>query len=113
MSCRQYDKYPFVGIYKIFTPCLLIRDPELIKLILINEFSNFYNNTITFDEADPITGKNPFVLNGEKWKTFRAQLTPLFTTAKVFLITLKDFVNIILYRLNQQYQYLMIVRKKW
>lgn len=74
-----------MGIYKIFTPTLLVRDPELIKLIILKEFSNFYNNTITLDEADPIAGRNPFVLNGDKWKSVRNQLTPLFTTAKVVI----------------------------
>lgn len=72
-------------MYKIFTPSLLVRDPELIKEILIKAFSNFHDNSITIDEADPMTGKNPFVLNGENWNSFRNQLTPLFTSAKVVL----------------------------
>lgn len=82
---RKYDKYPFVGIYKVLTPALLIRDPELIKEVVLKNFSNFYDNSITFHEGDPLIGRNPFVLKGQKWKTFRNQLTPLFTSAKVAL----------------------------
>lgn len=67
----------------MFTPSLLIRDPEVIKEVTVKAFSNFYDNTITFDEEDPVIGRNPFVLNGNKWKTVRSQLTPLFTSSKV------------------------------
>lgn len=72
-----------MGIYKAFTPSLLIRHPEVVKEVILKEFSNFYDNTISFDENDPIIGRNPFVLNGNKWKTVRSQLTPLFTSSRV------------------------------
>lgn len=51
----------------------------------MKEFSNFTDNSITFDESDPLIGRNPFILNGQKWKSVRTQLTPLFTSAKVIV----------------------------
>lgn len=88
MVCdRKYHKYPFVGVYKIFTPALLIRDPEVVKEITLKGFSNFTDNTISFDESDPFIGTNPFVLNGQKWKTVRSRLTPLYTSSKVPFLT--------------------------
>lgn len=37
---QQTDE-PFIGIYSIFRPILLLRDPELIRQILIKDFSYF------------------------------------------------------------------------
>lgn len=34
---------PFAGIYGIFRPILLVRDPELIQSILVKDFNNFVN----------------------------------------------------------------------
>lgn len=34
---------PFVGIYSSFCPILFIRDPELIRSILVKDFNNFMN----------------------------------------------------------------------
>lgn len=32
---------PFIGIYNVFRPILLLREPELIQQILIKDFSSF------------------------------------------------------------------------
>lgn len=32
---------PFIGIYSVFQPVLLVRDPDLIRSILIKDFANF------------------------------------------------------------------------
>lgn len=37
---RETDE-PFIGIYSIFRPILLLRDPVLIRQILIKDFSHF------------------------------------------------------------------------
>lgn len=37
---RNTDE-PFIGIYTIFAPILLVRDPKLIHAILVNDFSYF------------------------------------------------------------------------
>lgn len=38
---KMYEGLPYVGIYELRTPALLLRDPKLIKLILIKDFSYF------------------------------------------------------------------------
>lgn len=40
-------KAPFIGMFMMFTPYLLIVDPQLIKQILINKFKHFRNNDFT------------------------------------------------------------------
>jgi hypothetical protein len=73
-----------VGLYRSFTPMLLIRDPELIKEVTTKSFSHFHDNDIDIDkDANLIFAKIPFTLKGEEWKVVRAQLTPCFTSGKV------------------------------
>lgn len=65
-------------------PCLLIRDPEIIKSIMVKDFTHFINNEIYVDkQLDPLLGANPFVLKNEEWKKTRQMLTPGFAPAKV------------------------------
>lgn len=72
-------------------PCLLIRDPEIIKKITVKDFSYFPNNEISVHkELDPLIGLNPFVLKNEEWKKTRQMLTPGFAPAKVNRISLED-----------------------
>lgn len=71
-------------MYKMLTPTLLIREPELIKCITVKDFKHFQNNDFNIDkDVDKIFGRNPFVLKGQEWKTKRAQLTACFTSGKV------------------------------
>lgn len=84
MIFSDFKNLPFVGIYRMGTPCLLIRDPELYKCVAVKNFKNFYNNDIEIDKkVDPIFGKNAFALRGAEWKATRSTLTPCFTSQKV------------------------------
>lgn len=40
---RLYNRTtePFIGIYGVFRPILLVRDPELIRSILVKDFNSF------------------------------------------------------------------------
>lgn len=82
---RLYDstKEPFVGMYGIFRPFLLVRDPEFIRTILIKDFSIFANRGFAVNEDfDPLSG-HLFSLEDQKWKNMRSKLTPTFTTGKL------------------------------
>jgi hypothetical protein len=42
MMKKLYDQFPeepYVGIYQFLRPLLLIRDPELIKQVMVKDFS--------------------------------------------------------------------------
>ncbi|XP_031636878.1 probable cytochrome P450 6d4, partial [Contarinia nasturtii] len=74
---------PFIAIYGIFRPILVIRDPELIRLILIKNFAHFTDRGIHCNERyNPVTG-NLVALQGQRWKQLRAKLTPAFTNGKL------------------------------
>lgn len=74
---------PFIGIYTLLQPVLLVRSPELVRAILIKDFSHFTDRRAHSNEDyDPIQG-NLFNLPGHKWKPLRAKLTPAFTSGKL------------------------------
>lgn len=52
---------PFFGLNFFNEPVLLIRDPELIKEVLIKEFSTFHDRGFLFNtEREPLTSKAAF-----------------------------------------------------
>ncbi|XP_055325951.1 probable cytochrome P450 6d5 [Sitodiplosis mosellana] len=74
---------PFVGFYTILRPLLLIRDPELIRSILMTDFWNFTDRGVHCNEDyDPLSA-NVQALPGPKWKIIRGKLTPAFTPGKL------------------------------
>ncbi|XP_059618289.1 probable cytochrome P450 6d5 [Phlebotomus argentipes] len=76
-------KDKFFGIYLINRPCLMIKDPELVKTIMIKDFDHFVDRGIFIDEEiDPLAG-NLFSLSGHKWHKLRVKLTPTFTSGKL------------------------------
>lgn len=73
---------PYLGLYFLFRPVLLIRDPELVKRVLVTDFDHFYDRGMFYNEkTDPI-GANLFVMPGQKWKDLRNKLSPTFTSGE-------------------------------
>lgn len=65
------SKEPFIGIYSIFRPILVIRDPEVVRAILIKDFNYFTDRGVHCNEEnDPLSG-HLFALPGQKWKNLR------------------------------------------
>lgn len=81
---RAFEGYNYFGYYNALQPAVVVRNPEIIGEILIKDFASFGDTDFDLDEvADPILGKNPFVLKGQRWKQVRTQATPSFTAGKV------------------------------
>lgn len=74
----------FFGIHIFHMPALFIKDRELIKNILVKDFSYFTNHLTTCDEtSDPIGSNDLLCMKDEPWKRTRARLTHVFTTSKM------------------------------
>lgn len=74
---------PFIGIYSLLKPILLIRDPELIRSVLIKDFAHFTDRGVHCNEEyDPLSG-HLFALPGQRWKNLRSKLSPTFTSGKL------------------------------
>ncbi|XP_011636073.1 probable cytochrome P450 6a13 [Pogonomyrmex barbatus] len=85
-SLKVYNDYkdePMVGIYSRKTPILVIKDPNLIKDVLIKDFPTFASRGIpTFDKADPLS-QHLFSLEPKRWRPLRIRLSPVFTSGKL------------------------------
>ena len=40
---HKYKNESMIGIFRLRTPALIIKDPDLIKIVLIKDFSKFMN----------------------------------------------------------------------
>ncbi|XP_019700692.1 cytochrome P450 6B5-like [Harpegnathos saltator] len=89
-----YEQYPdeaMVGVFFREQPALVLRDPDLIKHVLIKDFSVFPEREIAvFDKAEPLS-LHLFRIDGARWRPLRTQLSPVFTSGK-----LKDMFHLLL-----------------
>lgn len=85
---RVYDKYdpntPYFGMYFFRTPFLVIKSQELLKTVLVRDFSYFPNRPTYADEyIDPWSTKTLLTLMNEEWKSLRNKLSTVFTSGKM------------------------------
>lgn len=81
---NQSKGLPYVGFYVFDKPYLLVRDPELVKHVLVKDFNMFYDRFASTDEKDDRLGyANLFMMKNPGWKHLRTKLTPIFTSGKL------------------------------
>lgn len=86
---KTMPKYSMVGLWNCGKPELLIRDPELVKIVMQTNFANFQKNPRELDPVlDSLLFNNPFFQTGEVWKNLRAVLTNGMTTGKLKVMAL-------------------------
>uniref|UniRef100_A0A1B0CSW3 Cytochrome n=1 Tax=Lutzomyia longipalpis TaxID=7200 RepID=A0A1B0CSW3_LUTLO len=87
MDIYNHEKFkddPVIGVYFFHKPCLVIRHPELIKNILVKDFANFVDRTMSSDPlVDRIGTDNLFAVKGLRWKIIRNKISPIFTTGNL------------------------------
>lgn len=65
-------------------PAILLRDPDLIKDVLITNFNCFRDNDVSLSKKyDPLFSANPFFTRDEEWREGRKMILPAFSQAKV------------------------------
>jgi cytochrome P450 family 6 len=81
---NEHSDKPYVGIFSFDKPSLLVRDLELVKNILVQDFQNFIDRIFFFFfRFDPIFGNITAMLKGQLWRHLRTNLTPVFTSRKM------------------------------
>lgn len=72
------------GIHIFHKSALVIRDPGLIKQILVKDFGNFANRHSNSDEHSDILGSsNLFICRNPLWRQMRVRLTHVFTSGRM------------------------------
>lgn len=81
---KRFDGQRFYGIYEISQPIFVIRDPDLIKQVTIQDFDHFVNHQVGFDmEMDSLVARSLFFSKNQQWKDMRTILSPAFTGNKM------------------------------
>ena len=58
--------HKYGGVYQFMNPFLMIRDPELIKLVTVKDFEHFLDRQVPIsEEYEPLLGRGLFNLRGE------------------------------------------------
>lgn len=96
------SKEAVLGIYLLFQPALIIRDPALLKRIFTTDFEHFTDRGVHCDEVNDPIGAHLFAMPGQAWKELRAKLSPTFSSGKLKYMfqtilgkgdILKEFLN--------------------
>lgn len=74
---------PYVGFYIFDKPALILRDLDLIKSVLVQDFNSFSNRYVSTGETDILGYYNLFLIENPAWKKLRKKLTPAFTSGKI------------------------------
>ncbi|KAG5884528.1 hypothetical protein JTB14_029061 [Gonioctena quinquepunctata] len=72
---------PYVGIFLMDKPALLLRDLSLIKNILVTDFNNFSDRTLAKRESDLGSKLLPLMKNPD-WRAYRKLITPAYSSGK-------------------------------
>jgi cytochrome P450 family 6 len=70
------------GTYMFTKPWFIFRDPEIIRNILVKDFTSFHDRRFFMDKKlGQLTG-HLVLLPGSRWRNLRLKLTPNFTSGK-------------------------------
>jgi hypothetical protein len=59
--------YKYGGVYQLMNPILLLRDPEVIKMVTVKDFEHFLDRQfLIIEEFERLFGKALFFLQGEQ-----------------------------------------------
>ncbi|KAK7863032.1 hypothetical protein R5R35_010775 [Gryllus longicercus] len=81
---KMAEGHGIYGMFQLTQPSFIVRDPEILKVIMVKEFDKFMNHqTVQSEKTDPVFGKNLFNIKDQVWRDMRATLSPAFTTSKI------------------------------
>lgn len=84
---RLYDKYkgksPVVGMWTFLQPEVLIIDIDIIKNVLVRDFSSFVNRGIYHNAVDDPLSAGIFSLEDDQWRRKRGKIASTFTMGKI------------------------------
>lgn len=80
---KDFDGLPYAGLFEGRRPIIMLRDPDLIKAVLIRDFDHFMDrNSLSTNEPNYFK-RSLLNLKGAEWKSVRSILTPSFSSARL------------------------------
>jgi cytochrome P450 family 6 len=80
---KELDGEMYGGTFALTKPGFIFRDPDIIKNVLVKDFSHFHDRGFYMDEElEPLAG-HLFLLPGMRWRNLRVKLSPTFTSGKM------------------------------
>ena len=80
---KELDGEKYGGTYALTKPAFIFRDPDIIKNVLVKDFSSFHDRGFYMnEELEPLSG-HLFLLPGMRWRNLRVKLSPTFTSGKM------------------------------
>lgn len=77
---------PFIGARFLHKNVLVLRDLNVIKRVLVQDFNQFSDRAAAANpHKDPFGGYNLFLLKNPKWHDLRKKITPVFTSSRMRL----------------------------
>ena len=80
---NKFEGHKYGGTYIFTSPRFFVRDPDLIKDVLVKDFSSFHDRGVYMNEETEPLSAHLFSLSGMKWRNLRVKLTPTFTSGKM------------------------------
>ncbi|XP_023315077.1 cytochrome P450 6k1-like [Trichogramma pretiosum] len=80
---KAADGELLVGYWVFDKPHVMIRDPELIKHVLVKDFDKFSDRLISSSKSDAMGNNNMFLLKEPAWKPLRQTMSKFFTSGKM------------------------------
>lgn len=83
---NQKSGSPFIEGSFFASPIVVATDLDFVQYVLIKDFTTFHKRGMYNNEAEDLLSAHVFSLDGEKWKSLRAKLSPTFTSGKMKFI---------------------------
>lgn len=80
---KMKSKGPVVGCFFGVYPILLVTDVDFAKRIMVADFEYFTNRGIFYNPKDDPVGSTLFVMENQKWRGLRHNITPTFSSGKI------------------------------
>lgn len=80
---NKFKNVKMIGAYRVNKPYLILKDPELIKHVMVKDFHHFSDRGIVDPELLSPVNRTLFIIEGEAWRSMRAKLSPAFTSGKM------------------------------
>lgn len=72
-----------IGAFMMNRPFLIVRDPDLIRHIMVKDFHHFVDRGLIDPDLMSPVNRTLFIIDGEYWRNMRSKLSPAFTSGKM------------------------------